>query len=85
MKLEFKKDGRKYGEPALGEKSKASIWLLYLAYFWMSLSVIAHFAIWQATHQGVSDYGIFVIWWLVVTTVIGAGVLACLIVLCIRD
>ena len=63
----------------LDTKSISALLVLYIAYVWLGFSTLAHFWVWQATHQGISQYGVFVFFWLLTTIVLG-GVLLYLFV-----
>jgi len=52
-------------------ESKAMITILISSFLYLMGSIIAHFWVWQATHQGISEYGIFFFIWLLATTIFG--------------
>lgn len=84
MNFEIKKKTIGYREP-FTPKSQATITLLYIAYFWIFGSALAHVWAWQYHHQGISSYGVFAYLWALTTIGLGAIIIACFIVLALKD
>lgn len=66
----------RYGSKSYTDRTKWAIGLLFLSYTWITGSILAHLWVWQATHQGISDYGVFFFGWVFVTSIFGALALA---------